>query len=237
MIPAASGGRKTSRSGWWASPRLRLARASAMASMHTGMGRRAVTSAAVSTTTFTWSRFLSSPAAGPRKRGASAFQTVSAMIRCPSAVGWIAVVLVEPGNPGDAFEQEGYEHRVVRPRELRIERAKAVGILATVVGKGLHPREHELRRRRLPAGAHEDGLDVRPRGRGILGAQAVVGSGLDHEHGDRLPHQPVDPPEGPGRGLAADPRVDHAVRQAARPRSAPGSARDRTGSDRARSRR
>ena len=46
--------------------------------------------------------------------------------------------------------------------------------------------------------------------------QPVVGPGFQNEHGDRLSQEPPDPPERTGRRLAAQPGIDHLIRQSGR---------------------
>ncbi len=205
--PGAPGGRRIERRGWIASPRPRAASTSAIASMQASMGRRRRTSASPRTRTFTALQLAAS-------RGFSTRHTFSATIRCPSAVGWMPSAWFSRATPATPSSRNGTKAAPLRLRDLGKQRAKTPGVVGTQVRRGLACRRARASVAAPACRPGEDAPDVRARRLGLLATQAVVGSGLHHQHRHGLAQQPVDAPQGARRRLAADTRVHHPVAQA-----------------------
>ena len=91
--------------------------------------------------------------------------------------------------------------------------AEACGVALAQVGGRLHARQQDFDLRVPGPGPADDGEQVVAQGIDIQSPQAVVGPQLDHEHAHRRAQQPLQPPQAPRAGVAADARVHHTERK------------------------
>jgi len=123
--------------------------------------------------------------------------------RLASCRGVDAVGLVQGIDPRDTVEQKRDQLGIVLPGHIAVDGPKPPRICPPQIRRCLHPQNDHRGWRTLAAGPVEDGLEVGFELCGILAAETVIGTGFDDQQRDRLSEDPIDAPDGPGRGLAA----------------------------------